>query len=378
MPHREPDKPKKIIPKFTLEDPINSWGQDYHQIFHTNTAVMLVIDPKTGRILEGNAAASRFYGYDSATLQSLCIQDINTLSEGEILQEMELARSKQRNRFEFRHRLASGEIRDVEVYSGPIQSPKGTLLYSIIHDITPLKQTEFAFRKSEEKYRLLVENTSEGIFVVQEGCIVFANRVCSRWAGVEAEQLIGLPYTRFLNEQEEVLKEFIAEYDLVLGGKINTYSKELQIVSIQGKRRWIMLNAVPVIWDEKPAVINFAHGITKRKEAEQALRESEELYRQLFEAESDAVFLVENKNGLLLEANQAASTLYGYTREEFAGMKNLDISAEPEVTRKVTETTPLVIEQVLHIPLRWHRKRTGRYFRLRSPDVFPLEGKERS
>ena len=62
---------------------------------------------------------------------------------------------------------------------------------------------------------------------------------------------------------------------------------------------------------------------------EESLRESEKRYRELFEAESDAIFLIENETGHVLEANSAASALYGYDRDELLIKKNSDLSAEP-------------------------------------------------
>jgi PAS domain S-box-containing protein len=105
--------------------------------------------------------------------------------------------------------------------------------------------------------------------------------------------------------------------------------------------------------------------VEERKQAEEALRESEERYRQLFELESDAIFLIENESGRILEVNNAASALYGYSRDELLTKRNTDLSAEPEDTRQVTQETPVIADQVVTIPLRFHRKKDGA--------VFPVE-----
>jgi two-component system cell cycle sensor histidine kinase/response regulator CckA len=102
-----------------------------------------------------------------------------------------------------------------------------------------------------------------------------------------------------------------------------------------------------------------------RLKVETELRESEDKYRELFELESDAIFLIRNDTGRIIEANSAATSLYGYTHRELLSLKNTDLSAEPEDTRRVTTTTPVLKDTIIKIPLRFHRKKDG--------TVFPVE-----
>jgi len=99
--------------------------------------------------------------------------------------------------------------------------------------------------------------------------------------------------------------------------------------------------------------------IEERKGTQNALRESEEKYRKLFELESDALFLMDVENGNVLDANIAFIKLYGYTKEEILSMKNVDFSAEPDKTMKSLQD----LEEL--IPLRYHKKKNG--------TVFPVE-----
>lgn len=101
--------------------------------------------------------------------------------------------------------------------------------------------------------------------------------------------------------------------------------------------------------------------VTGRVLVEQALRESEEQYRLLFDLETDAIVIVRNEDGQILQANNAAVTLYGYTLGELLAKKNTDLSAEPESTKKATNTR-LPSDQVITIPLRYHRKKDGTTF----------------
>ncbi len=119
--------------------------EKYRQIFHGSMAIKLLIDPETGQLADANEAACRFYGYTKDELLSQKIYDINTLTPAEINAEMEAAKTQKRNHFNFRHRLASGEVRDVEVYSSPVQAG-GKFLHSIIHDVTERRKSERLLR----------------------------------------------------------------------------------------------------------------------------------------------------------------------------------------------------------------------------------------
>ncbi|GAB4580669.1 MAG: hypothetical protein Fur0022_34110 [Anaerolineales bacterium] len=334
----------------------------YHQIFDSNTAIMLVIDPTNGQIVEGNQAACRFYGYDSATLSTKFIQEINTLSDAEIKLEMQRAKRSEKTHFNFQHRLASGEIREVEVFSGPIQAYGKTLLYSIVHDITPLKQAENALRESEQKYRHVIENIGVAICVIQNGQLAFANSVCAEWLGFSLEQSLPVPEEFYRNPLCQTILE--SHFELMDGTR-TSHNWEASLSEPPQAERWAMFQSLQISWKGAPASLTIAHDITKRKKAELALRESEERYRQLFEAESDAVFLIDNTTGQILEANSAAEAMYGYSREELLALKNSHLSAEPEETQRVTRTTPPDFEKVVPILLRWHRKKDG--------TIFPVE-----
>ena len=140
-----------ITERKLMEARLRESEERYRNLFRNNHAVQLVIDPETGQIIDANPAACRYYGYDRSTFKTMNVSSINTLSPDQILEEMARARAEQRNRFYFSHRLANGEVRPVEVYSGPIMLMGRQVLYSIIHDISERKKAE------EEKEKLILE-----------------------------------------------------------------------------------------------------------------------------------------------------------------------------------------------------------------------------
>lgn len=125
-----------------LSEALRQSEERFRMLFEQNKAVMLIIDPQDGQILAANKVALAYYGYPKERLLEFKIGDINTLTREEIAHEMKRAQIEERGHFYFRHKLVSGEERDVEVHSGPITWGDRSVLYSIIHDITDRKRAE--------------------------------------------------------------------------------------------------------------------------------------------------------------------------------------------------------------------------------------------
>ena len=111
-------------------------------MFMFNRAVQLLVDPIDGRIVDANETAAVFYGWPLDTLRTMRIQQINTATPGEIVHGTGWAAQEAQGHGLSRHRLASGEVCDVEVHSEALYIDDRELLYSIVHDVTERKNTE--------------------------------------------------------------------------------------------------------------------------------------------------------------------------------------------------------------------------------------------
>ncbi len=125
-----------------LSEALRHSEERFRMLFEHNKAVMLIIDPSDGGIIAANKVAVAYYGYPEEQLLRMRISNINTLSAEEISREMKRAQQEERSHFYFRHALSSGEVRDVEVHSGPITWDDRQVLYSIVHDVTDRKRAE--------------------------------------------------------------------------------------------------------------------------------------------------------------------------------------------------------------------------------------------
>lgn len=159
----------------------------YRRLFEGSAAVMLLLDPEDGRIVDANPAAERFYGWSRDELTSMRATDMNTAAAEEIQAELTAARRTERQYFEFRHRRADGSVRDVELFSGPVTVGGQDLLYSILHDTTARKQAERALHLSSH----CIENAVLDIIQarVRDARIMSANRQACDTLGYTEDEL---------------------------------------------------------------------------------------------------------------------------------------------------------------------------------------------
>ncbi|MDH3773816.1 MAG: PAS domain S-box protein, partial [Deltaproteobacteria bacterium] len=228
---------RDVTKRKRAEEALRESEERYRSLFKNNHTVMLLIDPETADIVDANPAACSFYGWGHEELTSKKITDINTLTDEQVYQEIEQAKSEQNQHFLFRHRLARDEIVDVEVFSGPIVLNGKQLLYSIVHDITERKQVIEALRASEEKYRTVLEANPDPVVVYDiDGKVVYYNPAFTRVFGWSLGERLGKKMDVFV--PEESLPETQTMINRVLAGEsfsgIETrrYTKEGKLIPV--------------------------------------------------------------------------------------------------------------------------------------------------
>lgn len=138
-----------------------------------------------------------------------------------------------------------------------------------------------------------------------------------------------------------------------------------------GDERWVWEQSQGIYTAEGKlaALEGFIVDITESKRIEQALQDSEERYRRIFEVASDAIFLMDRETGRFIDVNPMASKLYGYNREELLALDPFELTAELEKTRRAVE------ESHTFVPKRWHRRKDGTLFLIEmSVNYFEFQG----
>jgi len=211
-----------ITKQKTAENLLANSESKFRMFFYENTAVKLLIDPDSGQIIDANKSACHFYGYDN--LEEKFIQEINQLAATEVKEEMRNACEQKKNYFFFVHKLADGQLRNVEVYSTPLVIDGKRYLYSIIHDITERVRAQEKLEKSEHKFRKIVNALPQFVsFVDKELNYVFVNQTYLDFFKLTEEQIIGNNIINLIGRQVyEKAKPHIYK---VLRGEIVHYSE---------------------------------------------------------------------------------------------------------------------------------------------------------
>jgi diguanylate cyclase (GGDEF)-like protein/PAS domain S-box-containing protein len=222
----------------------------YSSLFENNHSVMLIIDPGDGRIVDANPAACAYYGYSRDKIKTLNIHEMNTLSREQIQAEMEKALKEHRNLFFFQHRLSNGEIRDVEVYSGPIHFSGQLFLYSIVHDVTERKKAETELYQEKERLNVTLHSIGDGVITTD---------ICGNITLISEETG---------QTGENAVEKVIAT------GKIVELANHTVLIAKDGSKRFIADSGAP-IRDGEGRVFGVAlvfRDVTERKMREEEIR----------------------------------------------------------------------------------------------------------
>ena len=206
------------------------------------------------------------------------------------------------------------------------------------------KQAEEALQESEEKYRALIENSPNLIAIYQDGHFKYVNKAaCNRW-GRTYEELtspsFGALETLASEDLRHIVEEKIAQR--LRGEYVAPY--EINMKSRDGSEFPVLVYGGVISYGGKPAnEYNFVD-ITERKRAEEALRQSEEKLRQMFESVTDGI-LVTDLNGVITEVNQRVVEMHGFaSRDELLGKSALELIA-PRNHKKIANNMRKTLRQ---------------------------------
>ena len=249
----------------------------YRSMFERNQAVKLLIDPESGGIVDANAAAVEFYGYARDVFLGMSIFEINTLPRDAVLEALGTTREGSRTTFSFRHRLASGEEREVEVFSGPVEIQGRTYLHSIVQDVTERSRATRAVAASEARYRQIVDTAQEGIWTIDAAANTsFVNRRMAEMLGYAPEEMLGRPLLGFMTEEAQ--EDAKRNLERRRHGVIEVH--EFRFRKKDGAEIWARVATNPLLGADGvySGALAMVTDITERRRTEEVLRRHQEVF----------------------------------------------------------------------------------------------------
>ena len=179
---------RDVTERVRQEERLRASEYRYKAFFQKNKMVQLLIHPENGQIEDVNQAAETFYGYTRQQLLQMNISEINVLSPEQVQLEMDKAFAEVKDYFLFQHQLASGEIRDVEVFVGKLVLEDKTLLYSTLHDVTE----RLALESERQRLVAAIEQTDDVIVITDAtGALMYVNPAFVRSTGYTVAEALG-------------------------------------------------------------------------------------------------------------------------------------------------------------------------------------------
>ena len=292
-------------------------------LFHASPAAKGISRLADGQFLDVNEAFLRLYGYERAeivghTSDELGLWDSNNRSH--VIRE--LREKKGARSFEVRGRRKDGAVLDLLASVHVLELGGVACMVGTLVDITELKRAQAAMRENEAKWRSYTEEAPVGVLVVdQHGCHIEANRCAEEMLGYSAAEFLQMRFEDLAAPQQRaVLRRHLD--NLPAEGR---FGGQFQLLRTDGTLIWALVRASRI---EEGRLLAIFQNITELKQTEQALRRSEQNYREIFDTTGDAIFLHDAATGKVLDVNNAMLRLYGYETKQQVLSDRFKIASE--------------------------------------------------
>ncbi len=307
-------------------------------ILETTLNGFLLAD-KNGNILDVNPSYCAMTGYTKEELCKMNIRDLEEKIPKEIINDViEEIIAKKRDRFETKHKCKDGALIDLDVSISLMNVDGEPLVAAFLNDITERKRIVEKLKKEEERYRIILNNIDEIVYQVEctnleklfQGNVVFVSPKTEKIIGIPTEEFYKNSSIWFENIHPDDIENIKTSTKEIIHTK-GSVLRDYRVKNIStGNYHWIE-DRITALFDDSNnfiGIVGVARDITKWIEAKKELEEKELRYRTLFNLAPNGIML-ENKEGNIIDVNQALCKTFGYSEEELIG-KNVSIFTHPE------------------------------------------------
>jgi len=267
---------RDITERKKAEQTLRESEKKFRSVFDLSPQAIALTDMETGKFIEVNEKLSELSRYGKEELI------------GRTTTELGFYPKSDRNRFikelnetggvhglEIDFRIKDGSKINTLMFSTIIELAGKKFILSIFIDVTERKQMEKDLLESEEKYRLLIENANDAIFIAQDGIVKFPNPRTLETVGYSAEELAKIPFINLIHPEDRDM--VIDRHIRRLEGEDLPSTYSFRVINKEGEQLWGQLSTVRIDWEGRPATLNFLRDITRQKRLEAQLGQSQKM-----------------------------------------------------------------------------------------------------
>ena len=322
--------------------------ENYKGIFNTSSDAIYIQD-KNGVFIDVNEGVQKMYGYKRNSFIGKTPEFISAPGKNDlnaVMRAVAKAYNGEEQEFEYWGLRKSGEAfpKDVRLSPGKYNGEK--VVIAVAQDISERKKAEEEFRKSELNYKDLLQFAPDAFFQGDTiGNFIECNEAASKLTGFLREELLRMNMRDLFSSETITTKPL--RYDLLKSGKVIKTEREL--ARKDGKKIIIEMNSKKM---EDGTFLSFIRDITDRKKSENALRDSESLFRNLSNSTASAVFVYQDEKFVFV--NKSTEELTGFSGDELLDMKFWDV-VHPDY-KKIIKERGLARQKGKKVPNRYEMK----------------------
>ena len=266
-----------ITERREAQEALRKSEEKFSKLFYANPHGITLSTLEEGRYLEVNPAFLAQIGWKKDEIIGRTSMDIQLWENAADRDKAKTIIEKQgflRN-FEVNFRRRNGEIYPCDWSCEIIELEGQKCILSVVTDISERKKIENALRESEEKYRLIVENANDAIFIAQDGVFKFPNPKTQELVNVPGDELENAPFAQFIHPEDR--QRVIENYEKRLSGEKLPSTYTFRVIRAPGEVRTVEISAVLTEWGGRPATLNFLRDITEQKKLEAQLQQAQRM-----------------------------------------------------------------------------------------------------
>ena len=345
---------RDITERKQIEEKLRQSKERYRALFDNSVTGTLVVDAETTKVVIGNQAAVKMFGFSSAE-EGAGVNLLDFVPAEEREKDLERIKKElfeQDSRRAFDLQAVTKDGRTIWISATGAKITHGGRLAGLLSftDITERKQAEEALRQSEEKYRTILKEMEDSYFEVDlGGHLTFVNSSTCRNLGYSEEELIGMSYKCFTATED--IESVFRVFNEVYRSGVPNKGFPWEIIRKDGGHGFAEAS-ISLLRSDTGEIIGFrgvGRDITERKQAEEKLRQSEENYKTLFNSSVIGTIVVDAETMRVVMANQAAVGMFRFSSpDEIRGMDPLAF-IHPEDREEILElATKSLVEQDSH------------------------------